>query len=86
MKKYDLDKLISKSEIVTEYLAAPSKGQDMFNERLAEYRLDSSVTEELKAYAGEAHVFVFSAEWCPDCYLNVPILKLINDVTGARAV
>ena len=42
------------------------------------------MTVKLKVYAGEAHVFVFSAEWCPDCYRNVPVLKLIADATGIK--
>lgn len=79
---YDLKKLKANSEDVSEYLAEPSQGYDRFNARLTEYRLDHSVTEKLKAHTGEAHVFVFSAEWCPDCYRNVPVLKLITDATG----
>ena len=67
---------------VSEYLAEPSQGHDRFNQRLVEYQLEPSVTEKLIAHTGEAHVFVFSAEWCPDCYRNVPVLKLITDATG----
>jgi len=79
---HDLKKLKDNSEDVSEYLAEPSQGHDRFHQRLAEYRLDPSVAEKLKPYAGAAHVFVFSAEWCPDCYRNVPVLKLIADATG----
>jgi len=79
---HNLETLKANSEDISEYLAAPSKGHDRFNQRLAEYRLDHYVAEKLKAYAGKPQVFVFSAEWCPDCYRNVPVLKLINDATG----
>ena len=79
---HDLEKLKANSEEVSEYLAEPSQGHDRFNQRLDEYNLDPSIAETLKAHAGEAYVFVFSAEWCPDCYRNVPVLKLIADATG----
>jgi len=27
-------------------------------------------------------VVVFSAEWCPDCFRNVPVLGLVSEETG----
>jgi thiol:disulfide interchange protein len=79
---HDLATLKSNSEPVADYIAAPSDAKEAFNQRLQEYNLDTSIAEKLKAYAGEAHIFVFSAEWCKDCKKNVPVLKLIQDATG----
>jgi len=79
---HDLEKLRANSEDVSEYLAEPSQGHDRFNQRLTEYRLDPSATEKLKSHTRDVHVFAFSAEWCPDCYRNIPVLKLITDATG----
>ncbi len=79
---HDLTSLKDNSEPVEEYIAAPSDATEAFAQRLQKYALDPLVTEKLKAYAGTAHIFVFSAEWCSDCRRNVPVLKLIQDATG----
>ncbi len=79
---HDLKALRANSEPVEEYLAAPSDANETFTRRLQEYELDPLVTEKLKAYAGKAYIFSFSAEWCKDCKVNVPVLKLIQDATG----
>jgi thiol-disulfide isomerase/thioredoxin len=79
---HDLTALRANSEPVEEYITAPSDATEAFNQRLQEYELDPVVTDKLKAYAGKAHIFSFSAEWCKDCKKNVPVLKLIQDATG----
>jgi thiol-disulfide isomerase/thioredoxin len=81
---HDLKALKANSEPVEEYIAAPSDATEAFNQRLQEYRLNPFVGEKLKDYAGKAHIFVFSAEWCKDCKKNVPVLKLIQDATGIQ--
>ncbi len=79
---HDLTNLKASSEPVEEYISAPSDATEAFTQRLHEYELDPLVTEKLKAYTGKAHIFAFSAEWCKDCKVNVPVLKLIQDATG----
>ena len=79
---HDLTALRAASEPVGEYLAIPRDATGAFNQRLKEYELDPLVTEKLKAYAGNAHIFAFTADWCSDCRRNVPVLKLIQDATG----
>jgi thiol-disulfide isomerase/thioredoxin len=79
---HDLNALRANSEPVDESIAAPSAATEAFTRRLQEYELDPVVSENLKAYAGKAYIFVFSAEWCKDCKKNVPVLKLIQDATG----
>ena len=81
---HDLKAQRADSEPVEEYIAAPSEATEAFTQRLQEYTLDPLVTEKLKAYAGKAHIFVFSAEWCKDCKKNVPVLKLIQHATGIQ--
>ena len=81
---HDLNALRASSEPVEEYIAAPSDATEAFTLRLQDYALDPLVTEKLKAYAGKAYIFVFSAEWCKDCKKNVPVLKLIQDATGIQ--
>lgn len=82
---HDLKALRANSEPVEEYLAAPSDANEAFTRRLQEYELDPIVMGKLKAYAGKAFIFSFSAEWCKDCKRNVPVLKLIQDATGIEA-
>ena len=79
---HDLQALKANSEPVDEYLAAPSDVTEAFTQRLRDYELDPITTEKLKAYAGRAFIYAFSARWCPDCRRNVPVLKLIQDATG----
>ncbi len=81
---HDLKALRSNSEPVEEHISAPSDATEAFTLRLKEYTLDQMVAEKLKAYAGKAYIFVFSAEWCKDCKKNVPVLKLIQDATGIQ--
>jgi thiol-disulfide isomerase/thioredoxin len=82
MKMYDLCKLRRGSEPVDGYLSSSSKEAPSFAKRFSEYRLDPDVTEKLKKYSGEVVVFAFSAEWCPDCQKNIPVLGLISETTG----
>jgi thiol-disulfide isomerase/thioredoxin len=79
---HDLKAMRANSEPIEDYIAAPSAATEAFNQRLQEYELNPTIGEKLKAYTGKAHIFAFSAEWCKDCKKNIPILKLIQDVTG----
>jgi len=83
--RHDLAALKAASEPIGEYLAALSDAAEAFTRRLQEYELDTPAAEKLKAHAGEASIFVFTAEWCGDCKRNVPVLKLIQDATGIEA-
>jgi thiol-disulfide isomerase/thioredoxin len=80
--KYDLEKIKERSETVRDYISTPSKAKDAFDKRRAEYKLDAAVTKELKKRTKNYTIIVFSAEWCPDCLRNVPVLDLIAEATG----
>ena len=80
--KCDLSKIRENSEAVHDYVSAPSKTGDAFDKRRAEYKLDPVVVEELKKRVKDYSVVAFSAEWCPDCMRNVPVLNLISEATG----
>jgi thiol-disulfide isomerase/thioredoxin len=79
---YDVPKLRGNSEPILEYLESSKAKTDRFMERFYGYKLDHEAAEKIRNHAGEAVVFVFSAEWCPDCYRNVPVLALIHEATG----
>jgi thiol-disulfide isomerase/thioredoxin len=78
----DISKIKKNSEAVHDYVSAPSKAKDAFDKRRAEYKLDAAVVKELKKKAKDYTVVAFSAEWCPDCMRNVPVLDMLAEATG----
>jgi thiol-disulfide isomerase/thioredoxin len=80
--KCDIAKIRKGSEAVHDYVSSPSKAKDAFDKRRAEYKLDAAVVKELKKKAKDYTIVAFSAEWCPDCMRNVPVLDLIAEATG----
>jgi len=79
---YKVAELRKRSEAILEYLEKSKDKTDRFMERFHSYKLDHETADKIKGHAGEALVIVFSAEWCPDCYRNVPVLGLIHEATG----
>jgi len=80
--RFDLEAIRSNSESVADYLKSSEEKTPRFAERKATYKLNKETVEKIKAYTGSAVVVVFSAEWCPDCYNNVPVLGLLSEETG----
>ncbi|MFH2111480.1 MAG: thioredoxin family protein [Candidatus Bathyarchaeota archaeon] len=79
---YKVAELRKRSEAILEYLEKSKDKTDRFMERFHGYKLDHETADKIKGHAEEALVIVFSAEWCPDCYRNVPVLGLIHEATG----
>lgn len=82
MVTYCLENLRKSSEDIDEYIESTIKKTTDFIDQLDEYQLDKDVIENLGDYSDDFLIFVFSAEWCPDCSRNVPVLKLISDEIG----
>ena len=81
-QRYDLTKLRKNSEGIADYLSSVSCEVPSFARRKGEYSLNENLTGELKRHSGEVVIIVFSAEWCPDCHRNVPVLGLLSEATG----
>lgn len=79
---YEIESLRKKSEPVAKYIDEAYETTRSFERRLEDYRLDEAAARRMRELADGVVVFVFSAEWCPDCHRNVPVLKLIQDATG----
>ena len=79
---HDLERLRKRSEAVAQYLSSVGKEAPAFTRQLEMYEVNKEVIEELREYADAVVVIVFSAEWCPDCHKNVPILGLVAEATG----
>ncbi len=80
--KYYVARLRTSSKTVYDYVTEPSKAKEAFERRLEEYKLDPVIVKELKKKAVDYLIIVFSAEWCPDCFRNVPVLDLLAKSTG----
>jgi thiol-disulfide isomerase/thioredoxin len=56
--------------------------QEKFSTRKQTYQLKAEIVKQLKKFADKYVVVVFSAEWCKDCAVNIPVLALISEATG----
>lgn len=81
-KKHDLEILRKNSETISDYVSSVGERAPAFIKRKADYKLDEPASEKLKKRTEDVVLFVFSAEWCPDCHRNVPVLGLIAESTG----
>ena len=79
---HDLDKIRASSEPVLEYVEACREKAPSLHEQYETYLLDEEVVTKIRCYVGRYLVVVFSAEWCPDCHRNVPVLALLSRETG----
>ena len=82
--KYDVARLRRGSKAIHDYVTEPSKAKEAFDRRRNDYRLDPVIVKELKNRAKDYLIIVFSAEWCPDCFRNVPVLDLLSEATGVE--
>jgi len=79
---HDLDEIRAGSEPVLEYMEACREKAPRLHEQYETYRLDGEAAAKIGCHSGRHVVAVFSAEWCPDCHRNVPILALLNREAG----
>ncbi len=45
------------------------------------YQLKKEATHRLRKFASRYMIVAFSAEWCKDCTINIPVLALISETT-----
>jgi len=85
MTPIDLSKIMERIVPIGKYIegiAYPFK--ERFLERKQTYQLNEEAILNLKNYAKDIIIVVFSAEWCKDCAANVPVLALIAEKTGVN--
>ncbi|NIN63915.1 MAG: hypothetical protein GTO63_04205, partial [Anaerolineae bacterium] len=78
----DLDQIRATSEPVLEYVEACRQKAPKLHEHYETYRLDEEAVTKIRCHSGRVVVVAFSAEWCPDCHRNVPILALLSRDAG----
>jgi thiol-disulfide isomerase/thioredoxin len=79
----DLTEIRKKTVSATEYI----NGLDEpFKERVLErkrtYQLGAETVKQLKKLEEKYMVIAFSAIWCKDCAVNIPVLALLSEETG----
>ncbi len=79
---HDLDEIRASSEPAPEYVEAFREKAPRLHEQYVTYRLDEEAAAKIRCHSDRFLVVVFSAEWCPDCHRNVPILALLNREAG----
>ena len=83
---YDLEYLKGCGEDVLEYIEASKEKAPQYMERYASYELDKEVSTKIACHKDNYTVIAFSAEWCPDCYRNIPVLAHIQEKTGLKTL
>lgn len=81
---YDLEKLLKNSEDSKQYIEASMKNAPQFMERYESYTLEQEMVPKIKCHSSNYTIFAFSAEWCPDCYRNIPVLAKLQEATGLK--
>ena len=79
---YDLEKLVKDSEDVKHYIESSREKAPQFMERYREYKLEREMVMKINCHSDKYIIFAFSAEWCPDCYRNIPVLAKLQEATG----
>jgi thiol-disulfide isomerase/thioredoxin len=81
---HDLERLIQNSEPIADYVSSIIQGNRSLYENKSKNKIDLVKVNELRKYADENLLFVFSAEWCSDCMDILPILNEINRLTELK--
>jgi thiol-disulfide isomerase/thioredoxin len=79
----NLSEIREKTAPVKEYLDSLEQPfREKFSTRKQTYQLKLEVVSQLKKFANNYIIVAFSAEWCKDCAINIPVLALISEATG----
>ena len=78
----NLSEIRKKTISVEQYLDSL---EEPFHERFLTkkqtYKLSQEAVNQLKKIADKYVIVAFSAEWCKDCTVNIPVLALISEAT-----
>jgi thiol-disulfide isomerase/thioredoxin len=82
----DLSKIRKRTVSVSQYIESLKQPfRDKFLTRKQTYQLKQEAINQLKKFADKYIVVAFSAEWCKDCAVNIPVIALISEATGLEA-
>ena len=79
----NLSEIRKKTVSVEQYLDSLEEPfREKFLTRKQTYTLNQEAVNQLTKYAEGCMVVAFSAEWCKDCAVNIPVLALISEAAG----
>ncbi len=79
----NLSEIRKKTVSVEQYLDSLEEPfRERFLTRKQTYTLNQEAVNQLKKVADKYVIVAFSAEWCKDCAVNIPVLALISEATG----
>jgi hypothetical protein len=79
----DLSEIRRKTVSVTDYMSNLEEPfREKFLRRKQTYRLNQEAISKLRESAAKYMIIAFSAGWCTDCDVNIPVLALINEASG----
>jgi thiol-disulfide isomerase/thioredoxin len=78
----NLSEIRKKTVSVEQYLDSLEEPfREKFLTRKQTYTLNQEAVNQLKKVADKYVIVAFSAEWCKDCAVNIPVLALISEAT-----
>jgi len=78
----NLSEIRKKTVSVEQYLDSLEEPfRERFLTRKQTYTLNQEAISQLKKVADKYVIVAFSAEWCKDCAVNIPVLALISEAT-----
>jgi thiol:disulfide interchange protein len=81
--KVNLADIRNKAVPIVQYMSTLEHPfQEKFLARKQTYQLKQESINQLKQFADKCIIVAFSAEWCKDCAVNIPVLALISETTG----
>jgi len=81
--KISLTELEKKAIPVNKYIDSLEQPfREKFLTRKQTYQLKQETVNLLKQFVDKPIIVAFSAEWCKDCAVNIPVLALISETTG----
>jgi len=79
----NLSEIRKKTVSVEQYIKSLAQPfSEKFLTRKQTYTLNQEAVNQLKKIADKYVIVAFSAEWCKDCAVNIPVLALISEATG----
>jgi thiol-disulfide isomerase/thioredoxin len=82
---YELEKLVKNSEDIKYYIDSSKEKTSRFIEQYNSYKLETEAVTKIQCHSDKYMVVAFSAEWCPDCYRNIPILAQLQEQANLKA-
>lgn len=79
----DLSEIERRTISVTDYINSLEEPfREGFLVRKQTYQPNQEALCQLRESAGKYIIIAFSAGWCKDCAVNIPVLAVINDASG----